>query len=59
MPDAWERMRGLNPNDASDAGGDVDRDGTTNIEAYLNVTNLMAIGEMQRATCEKIGRNPP
>ena len=28
MPDAWERMQGLNPNDASDASGDIDGDGS-------------------------------
>ena len=36
MPDAWESKNGLNPNNASDASGDRDNDGYTNIEEYLN-----------------------
>ena len=36
MPDAWERANGLNPNDASDASGDCNGDGYTNIEKYIN-----------------------
>jgi pectate lyase len=36
MPDAWETANGLNPNDASDRNGDIDNDGYTNLEHYLN-----------------------
>lgn len=36
MPDAWEKERGLNPNDASDASSDRDGDGYTNIEEFIN-----------------------
>jgi pectate lyase len=36
MPDEWERRMNLNPNDASDGGGDLDSDGYTNIEEYLH-----------------------
>ena len=36
MPDAWERAHGLNPNDPSDANGDMNGDGYTNIETYIN-----------------------
>jgi hypothetical protein len=36
MPDAWEVKYGLNPNDASDANGDLNGDGYTNIEKYIN-----------------------
>ena len=36
MPDAWETKHGLNPNDASDASGDLNGDGYTNIEDFLN-----------------------
>jgi hypothetical protein len=36
MPDAWETANGLNPNDASDANGDLSGDGYTNIEKYIN-----------------------
>lgn len=36
MPDKWEKAYGLNPNDASDASGDLNGDGYTNIEKYIN-----------------------
>ena len=36
MPDAWEIRYGLNPNDPSDATGDCNDDGYTNIEKYIN-----------------------
>lgn len=36
MPDEWERANGLNPNDPSDANGDINGDGYTNIEKYIN-----------------------
>ena len=36
MPDAWEKKNGLNPNDPSDANGDITGDGYTNIEKYIN-----------------------
>lgn len=36
MPDAWEIANGLNPNDPSDANGDINGDGYTNIEKYIN-----------------------
>src|SRR4030095_13151663 len=36
MPDEWETKHGLNPNSASDACSDRDKDGYTNIEEFLN-----------------------
>jgi len=36
MPDAWERVKGLNPENPDDANGDLDGDGYTNVEDYLN-----------------------
>ena len=36
MPDEWERRYGLNPNDPTDANGDLNGDGYTNIEKYIN-----------------------
>jgi hypothetical protein len=36
IPDAWEIKYGLNPNDPSDAAKDLNGDGYTNIEKYLN-----------------------
>jgi pectate lyase len=36
MPDAWEKDRGLNPDDASDGAKDLNGDGYTNVEEYNN-----------------------
>lgn len=36
MPDEWERQYNLNPNDPSDANGDINGDGYTNIEKFIN-----------------------
>jgi pectate lyase len=36
MPDAWERAQGLATHDPSDAHGDPDGDGYTNVEEYLH-----------------------
>jgi hypothetical protein len=36
MPDMWEINEHLDPQSASDANGDADRDGYTNLEEYLN-----------------------
>ena len=36
MPDDWETANGLNPNDPGDANGDINGDGYTNIEKYIN-----------------------
>lgn len=36
MPDDWENDHGLNPGDPSDRNGDLDGDGYTNLEEYLN-----------------------
>ncbi len=36
MPDTWERARGLNPKNPEDANSDLDGDGYTNVEDYLN-----------------------
>ena len=38
MPDAWEQTYGLNPHDPSDASRDLNEDGYTNIEEFLNGT---------------------
>ena len=39
MPDVWENAHGLDPNDASDRNGDINGDGYTNLEAFLNRIN--------------------
>lgn len=36
IPDDWEKAHGLNPNDPSDANQDLNGDGYTNLEKYLN-----------------------
>ena len=45
MPDEWEELRGLNPNDASDANGDYCGLGYTNIEYYINDLTVNAFPE--------------
>jgi hypothetical protein len=39
MPNSWELMYGLNPEDSSDKWGDPDGDGLTNYEEYLHGTD--------------------
>ena len=39
MPDGWETRNGLNHNDPSDATGDLDQDGISNLDEYLNGSN--------------------
>jgi hypothetical protein len=36
MSDQWEKSHGLNPNDAADARADLNGDGYTNIEDFIN-----------------------
>ncbi|RMG08253.1 MAG: hypothetical protein D6728_14740 [Cyanobacteria bacterium J055] len=36
MPNAWENLHDLNPQDPSDGSADADGDGYTNVEEYLN-----------------------
>ena len=38
MPDAWEIRFGLNPNDASDAGSDIDNDGAVALQEFIEGT---------------------
>lgn len=42
MPDEWELRHGLDPSDAADAAGDLNGDGYTNIEGFLNRLDPMA-----------------
>jgi pectate lyase len=39
MPDEWEQKHGLDPRDASDGAQDLDGDGYTNVEEFLNGTS--------------------
>ena len=39
MPDAWEKRYGFNPKDPSDGPKDLDGDGYTNVEEFLNLTD--------------------
>lgn len=36
IPDSWEERYGLDPNDPSDANKDINGDGYTNVEKYIN-----------------------
>lgn len=42
MPDAWEGRFGLDPHNAKDGAMDLDGDGYTNLEEYLNATDPTA-----------------
>jgi len=42
MPDAWEESHALDPDNPTDAAGDADGDGYTNIEEFLNATSPAA-----------------
>lgn len=39
MPDSWETRYRLNPNDPSDRDGDIDLDGISNYQEYVNGTD--------------------
>jgi len=39
MPDSWETANGLDPTDPTDATGDPDADGLTNLDEYLGGTD--------------------
>lgn len=39
LPDEWEKANGLNPFDGSDNVADLDGDGYTNVEEFINGTN--------------------
>ena len=39
MPDAWEELHGLNKTDPSDASGDLDGDGISNLDEFRNGTD--------------------
>lgn len=45
MPDQWELVRGLDPDDPSDANGDYCGQGYTNIEYYINDLTVDAFPE--------------
>jgi hypothetical protein len=52
MPDEWEKSHGLNPNDPTDANGDLNGDGYTNIEKYIN-----AIPTLSRVDWRNLNNN--
>ena len=43
MPNGWENDNGLNPTDPTDAAGDLDGDGLTNLDEYLQGTDPQSI----------------
>lgn len=50
MPDKWEKMHNLDPTSAKDAAGDLDKDGYTNIEEFLNATDPARPNIAQKTT---------
>ncbi len=49
IPDAWEKARGLNPEDPADSAADRDGDGYTNVEEYLDARARAAGSPLQNA----------
>jgi pectate lyase len=47
MPDEWETVHGLNPNDPSDGSADRNGDGYTNLEEYINSLATISSGERE------------
>jgi hypothetical protein len=45
MPDPWERLKGLNPDEMDNNGLDLDSTGYTNIEVYLHELNALGDAE--------------
>ena len=50
MPNDWETANGLNPDDASDAASDFDRDGLTALQEYQHGTS--PLGQWTRETLD-------
>ncbi len=50
IPDGYERLYGLNPNDPSDAAGDLDGDGVNNLQEYLAGTDPRDATSVLRVT---------
>ncbi|MBN1671353.1 MAG: hypothetical protein JXR37_09985, partial [Kiritimatiellae bacterium] len=48
MDDRWERRHGLNPGDPADGPLDLDGDGYTNVEEFLNETDPQAASRGER-----------
>lgn len=52
IPDAWELIHGLDPQDASDAGLDLDGDGSDNLTEYRALRNPADAGDAQDGLTE-------
>jgi hypothetical protein len=59
MPDEWEARYKFNPRDASDANGDKDGDGYTNIEEYINSTDPTQFVDYRNPINNKDARRMP
>lgn len=47
MPDDWEKVKGLDPNDLTDSHGDRNGDGYSNLEEYLNNFFTPTVAQLQ------------
>lgn len=54
MPDEWESLYGLDPLDPSDAFSDLDDDGSTNLEEYLEETDPSDAGSRPETAEDEI-----
>ncbi|MGV3541508.1 MAG: FlgD immunoglobulin-like domain containing protein [Rufibacter sp.] len=62
MPDTWENENGLNPNDPADRNGDVNSNGYTNLEEYLNglvaAITITSAREEEKELAANLSPNP-
>lgn len=57
LPDAWESVHGLDPQNSADAPLDADHDGVTNLDEYLSGTDPQDAGSRLRIETLRVKAN--